>query len=61
MSTTAKVIGHRDTNMIIKVYAKYVGSSINNGDGSIISNLHMQINSSKLKISSNSEVKFRHK
>lgn len=54
-------MGHRDTNMIIKVYAKYVENSINNKDGSIISNLHMQINSSKLIISNNSEIYFGHK
>jgi len=43
-----KVMEHRDTNMIIKVYAKYVENSINNKDGTIISNLHMQINSSEI-------------
>ncbi len=41
-------MGHRDTNMIIKVYTKYVENSINNKDGTIVGNLNMQINSSKI-------------
>lgn len=33
-------MGHRDTDMIIKVYAKFVGNADNSLDGNVLSDAH---------------------
>ena len=36
----AKIMGHRDTNMIIKVYSKYIMDATGSSDGSKFDNLY---------------------
>ena len=36
----AHVMGHRDTDMIIKVYTKYLKNAVNNNDGKALNNLY---------------------
>jgi integrase len=36
----AKVMGHRDTEMIIRVYSKYIEDVKGTGDGSILSGIY---------------------
>ncbi len=36
----ARVLGHRNTEMIIKVYSKYVEKTLGSNDGNIFNNLH---------------------
>ncbi len=36
----AHVMGHRDTDMIIKVYTKYLKNAVNNNDGKALNELY---------------------
>lgn len=39
----ARTMGHRDTDMVIRVYAKFVSNAVNQFDGNAVNEAHMNI------------------
>ena len=39
----AHIMGHRDTDMIIKVYTKYLKNAVNNNDGNALNEIYSDV------------------